>query len=69
MVVAGRPELRDEFRGADAELRDYVIQSTNSMLDARVLDDVIAGALPEVDVPGLLARVSGRFVQLVQLDS
>lgn len=70
MVVAGRPELPHEFRGADAELRDYVIQSTNSMLDARVLDDVIAGALPEVrDVPGLLARVSGRFVQLVQLDS
>ena len=69
-VVAGRPELPDELREADAELRGYVIQSTNSMLDARIVDDVIAGALPEVsEVPGLLARVSDRFVQLVQLDS
>ncbi len=69
-VVAGRPELPDELREADAELRGYVIQSTNSMLDARIVDDVIAGALPEVsEVPGLLDQVSARFDQLAQLDS
>lgn len=68
-VVAGRPELPDELREADAELRDYVIQSTNSMFAAGVVDDVIAASLPEVsEVPGLLDRVSGGFERLVQLD-
>ncbi len=70
MVVAGRPELPDELKEADVGLRDYVIRSTTSMFDARVAEDVIAGALPEVrEVSGLLDLLLGRFERIVGLSS
>ena len=69
-VVAGRPELPNELKATDLGLRDYVIRSTTSMFDARVADDVIAGALPEArEVPGLLDLVLGRFERIVRLAS
>lgn len=70
MVVAGRPELPDELKATEVELRDYVIRSTTSMFDASVADDVIAGALPEVrEVSGLLDLMLGRFERIVRLSS
>ena len=70
MVVAGRPELPDELKATEVELRDYVIRSTTSRFDASVADDVIAGALPEVrGVSGLLDLMLGRFERIVRLSS
>ena len=70
MVVAGRPELPDELKATEVGLRDYVIRSTTSMFDSRVVDDVIAGALPEVrEVSGLLDLMLGRFERIVRLSS
>lgn len=70
MVVAGRPELPDELKATEVGLRDYVIRSTTSMFDSRVVDDVIAGALAEVrEVSGLLDLVLGRFERIVRLSS
>ncbi len=69
MVVAGRPELLIEIRDAEPELQEYVVEATKRMFKSGVIEDVIAGAIPETrDVPGLHAEVLERFSQILHIN-
>lgn len=67
-VVAGRPELLDELRAAESDVRQFVADQTRVLLEASIVGDVVAGALPDARlIPNLVTRVIGRLEAIGQL--
>lgn len=67
-VVAGRPELLDELRAAESDVRQFVAEQTGVLLEAGVAEDVVAGALPDARLmPNLVTRVIERLEAIGQL--
>lgn len=67
-VVAGRAGVVDEIGATGSELREYLVKQATDFVDSSVLEDVIAGALPDAaQIPGLLPRVSGRFSEISRI--
>jgi hypothetical protein len=67
-VVAGRPELVDELRATEGDVRQYVASQTRTLLDSGLADAVVAGALPDARViPDLVMRVIERLGAISRL--
>lgn len=67
-VVAGRPELVDELRAAESDVRRFVAEQTGVLLETGVVDDVVAGALPDARlIPDLVTRVMERLEAIGRL--
>lgn len=67
-VVAGRPELYDETRSSERNLRAYLAQKAAAFLTSGVAEDAIAGALPDARaVAGLVAKVRSRLQGIAEL--
>ena len=68
VVVAGRPELYDETRSSEPDLRAYLAQEAAAFLASGVAQDAIAGALPDArTVAGLVGKVRSRFQALAEV--
>jgi predicted nucleotidyltransferase len=67
-VVAGRPEVIDEIRGAEADVRQYLAHEASRFLSGGATPDIIAGTLPDARlVPGIIRTVERRFVEIAGL--
>jgi len=67
-IVAGRPELLDELKATEGDVRQFVAVSTGALLDSGMAEDVVAGALPDArQIPALLPRVTARLEAISQL--
>ena len=68
-VVAGRPEVLEEVRGAPPELRAWLASRTQQFLHDRwAAEDAIGGALPDAyALPGYTAMVIARFEAIAGL--
>jgi hypothetical protein len=67
-IVAGRPELLAELQAGESDVRDYVANQTGVLLEAGIVGDVVAGALPDARlIPNLVTRVIERLEAIGQL--
>lgn len=69
-VIDGRPELVDEIRAVDEQLRSYIAGEMNSLLGTSDFLDALPGQLPgdaasQARLPGLIRRMRA----IAQLDS
>jgi hypothetical protein len=67
-VVAGRPEVVEEIRRSEDEVRRYLVECTAGFLSGGATPDIIAGSLPDARlVPGIVQTVELRFVEMAGL--
>ncbi len=67
-IVAGRPELLEEVRSAEEDVRDYVASQARVLLETGIALDVVAGALPDARlIPDLVTRLIGRLEAISRL--
>jgi hypothetical protein len=68
-LFAGRPELPDEVRAAEPDVRAWIAAQTERFLESDDAEYAIVGALPDARFdPGLPARVTARLRAVLDAD-
>ena len=67
-VVAGRGEIVNEVADTEPSARQYIASEAQALINSKVSQDVIAGALPDaIQIPGIIVEVERRFESLANL--